>query len=586
MKLNKSQWQLDFKSSIIIPCIIAITLITILLFIFPSIRYSALFSAQAENYSQNIIRQTNLGISQSLHQFETKVKNLIDDPEIRNFIISNESTDDFQYSFQNIIESYFQVNSLDAYYLEGLDLYLLHKKGSLHYGYKNTSLSDIQTSPYYRNALIYPTNLNWLPYNQKEECLELSMCIYNYTDYSLEGIVVIRLSQSFLLDKFQNLNIINADCMYILNENRQIICSTDISLLGNVFDGFELSTNACGSYSSAGKLYSYADMRSAVPAISYDKWVTVIQIDHNKLLSGFRQISTRFYILALLLILFSFISIYMFSRIITAPLYDLTKALKEIAHENFKFVLPETSFMKEYSLINHGFNKMSKKLDMLINTVYKVQLAQKEAQLKNLQSQMNPHFLFNVLNTIGRLAFFENAKMTEDVVYAFADMMRYILRKSRDPLSPLREELTHVQNYLKIQKIRLGSRLQYSINISEAYYSVKLPFLSLTTLVENSIKYAVENKASGGMVEVNGIEKDGDLCIDIIDNGDGMSQSKIVSVLRGDAYKDNEKGSVGLYNINSRLIHYFGNEYALSIESENKPSLGTKVTIKVPLVQE
>lgn len=100
MKLNKSQWQLDFKSSIIIPCIIAITLITILLFIFPSIRYSALFSAQAENYSQNIIRQTNLGISQSLHQFETKVKNLIDDPEIRNFIISNESTDDFQYSFQ------------------------------------------------------------------------------------------------------------------------------------------------------------------------------------------------------------------------------------------------------------------------------------------------------------------------------------------------------------------------------------------------------------------------------------------------------------------------------------------------------
>lgn len=424
MKLNKSQWQLDFKSSIIIPCIIAITLITILLFIFPSIRYSALFSAQAENYSQNIIRQTNLGISQSLHQFETKVKNLIDDPEIRNFIISNESTDDFQYSFQNIIERYFQVNSLDAYYLEGLDLYLLHKKGSLHYGYKNTSLSDIQTSPYYRNALIYPTNLNWLPYNQKEECLELSMCIYNYTDYSLEGIVVIRLSQSFLLDKFQNLNIINADCMYILNENRQIICSTDISLLGNVFDGFELSTNACGSYSSAGKLYSYADMRSAVPAISYDKWVTVIQIDHNKLLSGFRQISTRFYILALLLILFSFISIYMFSRIITAPLYDLTKALKEIAHENFKFVLPETSFMKEYSLINHGFNKMSKKLDMLINTVYKVQLAQKEAQLKNLQSQMNPHFLFNTLQLISWKAYEYEAYPVCDMISSLSYMLQ------------------------------------------------------------------------------------------------------------------------------------------------------------------
>ena len=209
-----------------------------------------------------------------------------------------------------------------------------------------------------------------------------------------------------------------------------------------------------------------------------------------------------------------------------------------------------------------------------------------QSELTFLKNQINPHFPFNSINVILIIAFFENAKMTEDVVYAFADMMRYILRKSRDPLSSLRDELTHVQNYLKIQKIRLGSRLQYSINISEAYYSVKLPFLSLTTLVENSIKYAVENKASGGMIEVNGREEDGDLCIDIIDNGDGMSPSKIVSVLRGDAYKDNEKGSVGLYNINSRLLHYFGNEYALVIESENKPSMGMKVTIKVPLIQE
>lgn len=210
----------------------------------------------------------------------------------------------------------------------------------------------------------------------------------------------------------------------------------------------------------------------------------------------------------------------------------------------------------------------------------------RDIELKALHYQINPHFLFNVLNTIGRLAFFENAKMTEDMVYAFADMMRYILRKSSDPLSPLGDELTHVQNYLKIQKIRLGSRLQYSIDIDEKYSNIKLPFLSLVTLVENAIKYAVENRASGGMVEISAKEKAGDLFICVSDNGDGMSASQIMTILRGDAYKGSEKGSVGLYNINSRLIHYFGNEYALSIESENKPSLGTKVTIKVPVVQD
>lgn len=207
----------------------------------------------------------------------------------------------------------------------------------------------------------------------------------------------------------------------------------------------------------------------------------------------------------------------------------------------------------------------------------------RDIELKALHYQINPHFLFNVLNTIGRLAFFENAKMTEDVVYAFADMMRYILRKSADPLSPLADELAHVQNYLKVQKIRLGSRLQYSLNIPEKYMKVKVPFLSVTTLVENAVKYAVENKSLGGVVDVNAMEKDGDLYISVVDNGDGMSREKITSILRGDAYNSEREGSVGLYNVNSRLMHYFGNEYALMIESQNKPSMGTTVTIRVPI---
>ena len=210
----------------------------------------------------------------------------------------------------------------------------------------------------------------------------------------------------------------------------------------------------------------------------------------------------------------------------------------------------------------------------------------RDIELKALHYQINPHFLFNVLNTIGRLAFFENAKMTEDVVYAFSDMMRYILRKSSNPLSPLGDEITHVMNYLKIHKIRLGSRLQYSVDIPEKYYGVKLPFLSLATIVENSIKHAIEKKATGGTIQLSAREEKGDLYIDIVDDGDGIPQTKINSILRGDAYKYNKESAVGIYNINTRLIHYFGPEYALMIESENKPSRGTRVTIKAPLESE
>ena len=207
----------------------------------------------------------------------------------------------------------------------------------------------------------------------------------------------------------------------------------------------------------------------------------------------------------------------------------------------------------------------------------------RDIELKALHYQINPHFLFNVLNTIGRLAFFENAKMTEDVVYAFSDMMRYILRKSSDPLSPLKDEVSHVLNYLKIQKIRLGSRLQYTIDIDEEFYKVKLPFLTLVTVVENSIKHVIEKNANGGTIQIRCFQDGEDLVTEISDDGEGMSPAQISKVLRGDAYKNQRDSAVGLYNVNERLMNYFGMDYSLQIRSENKAPLGTTVVIRVPI---
>ena len=210
----------------------------------------------------------------------------------------------------------------------------------------------------------------------------------------------------------------------------------------------------------------------------------------------------------------------------------------------------------------------------------------RDIELKALHYQINPHFMFNVLNTIGRLAFFENAKMTEDVVYAFSDMMRYILRKSSDPLSPLKDEVAHVLNYLKIQKIRLGSRLQYTIDIDEEFQMVKLPFLTLVTIVENSIKHVIEKNANGGSIRIRSYRDGEDLITEVSDDGEGMSAVQISKVLRGDAYKNRNGSAVGLYNVNARLMNYFGTEYALQIQSENKAPLGTTVIVKAPISYE
>lgn len=254
-------------------------------------------------------------------------------------------------------------------------------------------------------------------------------------------------------------------------------------------------------------------------------------------------------------------------------------AVSDVIYESYKYFAE-----KEY--VNKVDKELKeKKLKLIKEEKLRIEMEKsiKDIELKALHYQINPHFLFNVLNTIGRLAFFENAKMTEDVVYAFSDMMRYVLKKSSNQLGPLKDELAHVNNYLKIQKIRLGSRLQYSVQTPEKFLEVKVPFMCLQPIVENSIKYAVENRAAGGSIMVEIYQKNQDLYVEITDDGDGIPKQKIQEILDGDAYRNSHEHSVGLYNVNSRLKLFYGKGYGLQIESLAKPGKGTKVTVKVPI---
>ena len=254
-------------------------------------------------------------------------------------------------------------------------------------------------------------------------------------------------------------------------------------------------------------------------------------------------------------------------------------AVANVIYEGYRYFIEKEYFYK----IDRELKE--KKLKLMKEEKLRIEMEKsiKDIELKALHYQINPHFLFNVLNTIGRLAFFENAKMTEDVVYAFSDMMRYVLKKSSNQLGPLKDELAHVNNYLKIQKIRLGSRLQYNVQAAEQFLDIKVPFMCLQPIVENCIKYAVENRASGGSVSIEVYQKDRDLYVEITDDGDGIPKQKIQEILDGDAYRNSHEHSVGLHNVNSRLKLFYGKEYGLDIESQGKPGKGTRVTVRVPM---
>lgn len=206
----------------------------------------------------------------------------------------------------------------------------------------------------------------------------------------------------------------------------------------------------------------------------------------------------------------------------------------------------------------------------------------RESELKALSYQVNPHFLFNVLNAIGRLAYFENARKTEKVVYGFSDMMRYILNKEVSQFVTIKNEVQHVANYLYLQRIRMSDKFSFVIDVSEEYNGTLCPFMVLQPIVENSINYAIEPSGRKSFVKVRAYDDGKDLTLEVEDNGDGFKPEKAKAALEG-KIEHSGRGSIGLYNVNQRLISSYGSDYKLTIVSPNSPGGGTLVKMRFPL---
>jgi len=211
--------------------------------------------------------------------------------------------------------------------------------------------------------------------------------------------------------------------------------------------------------------------------------------------------------------------------------------------------------------------------------------ALKEAELKILHSQINPHFLFNALTTISSLSIIEKAPKTQELVYNLSDMLRHSLKKTSQ-LVTLKEEFQYIERYLKFQKTRFKDRIDFSINLPSNLSSVRIPFMTLQPLVENALIHGLELKETGGIVSIFAYPSKNDVLIFIKDNGLGMSSDKLELIINK---KTAEKATIlnsvatnglGINNVNQRLIHYYGHEYALKINS--KLDIGTQVTVTIP----
>ena len=266
---------------------------------------------------------------------------------------------------------------------------------------------------------------------------------------------------------------------------------------------------------------------------------------------------------------------YVTSRI-AYPAKELMESMKTLAKDN-EYPRVKIVSNDEIGMIGLEYNKMAENIETLIEKVYKMELTQKQAELEFLQMQINPHFLYNALDTISWMALAKGNMDVSEMTIALAELLRATIKK--ESFITLREEMNTVKDYLLIQQERFGDKISAEYFVEEDAYSCMVPNFILQPVIENAIIHGLEPKIEKGKVSINISIQDEFLTFLVEDNGVGMDEKEILDLYKK-CRENNTKQSIGLKNVYRRLLLCYGEASMLKIES--KKEQGTRISFLIP----
>ena len=270
----------------------------------------------------------------------------------------------------------------------------------------------------------------------------------------------------------------------------------------------------------------------------------------------------------------------MLSRVLSSPIHDLIVAMQSFEKSGEGFSYEPVTGVREVENLSASFDHMVKKIQKLMATVRSEEVNLRKTELKALQAQINPHFLYNTLDSISWMC--ERGKNAEAVVMvnALARLFRISISKGHE-LIPIRSEVQHAQSYLQIQSVRYKEQFSYHFDVEEDCTEYLCNKITLQPIIENAIYHGVNGLVDEGHIEIRVRAEGEDVLFTVEDNGVGMEPEQIEEIFRR---KPDGKSGIGIKNVNDRLKIWFGDAYGITIESV--PDEGTKVTVRMPKVRE
>jgi len=280
-----------------------------------------------------------------------------------------------------------------------------------------------------------------------------------------------------------------------------------------------------------------------------------------------RQIIEVLIVLGLIILSFVIGGSYIIANRITQPIKRLQDAMADMEHIDWS----KSTGAYEVDQLSHQYKTMLDEIERLLSEIKDNERYLRQYEISALYSQINPHFLYNTLDTIVWMAEFNDSEKVIEVTKSLAQFFRISLSKGQEMIS-LESEIDHISHYLFIQKQRYDDQLRYTIHLEDELKSIQVPKIILQPIVENAIYHGIKEKGEGGLIEVNCQSVEGKLIITIEDNGVGFDHNKSSKV---------KLGGVGLENVKRRLALIYKNTANVTVESSQ--GIGTKVSINIPI---
>lgn len=315
----------------------------------------------------------------------------------------------------------------------------------------------------------------------------------------------------------------------------------------------------------------------------YSNWKIIQFIPQSYVYRTTGVIGIFILLTALALVILTVVLSFFVSRTISKPVASINYTLQRIGRGDFN---QSSSIQREDEIgqLARGVNEMAINLKELVRRVSLAQLKQKEAELKSLQNQINPHFLYNTLNSIQMMAKINKQEKIAQMADDLGMLFKISLNKGKDTVR-LKQEFEHVELYIKLQQIRYKDKIRYFVNAAADimdYYTIKL---ILQPIVENAIYHGLEKKSGKGTLKIEAMKNDGYIIIRVEDDGVGIPGEQLEMLrgaLDGRGEYDPKMMNIGIKNVNERLKLYFGEEFGLQLDSVY--GRGTAVTIRLPLI--